>query len=155
MQEVHTAGVKQFGFTVLSAAALYILCGIIMSAFGDFAFIGGIISVLIFCVFGFFILTHYTARFSYTLKNGRLRINRMIGKRNKETEFSCSDITRIVNGIKPTGFPKHIQSMRISIVSDKDSMYIEYKDNNGGLSAVVIQPSQKLRKLIEREINND
>ena len=191
MQEVHTAGVKQFGFTVLSAAALYILCGIIMSAFGDFAFIGGIISVLIFCVygyfvlthytsrftyslkngsmrinrmigkrnkefvFGFFILTHYTARFSYTLKNGRLRINRMIGKRNKETEFSCSDITRIVNGIKPTGFPKHIQSMRISIVSDKDSMYIEYKDNNGGLSAVVIQPSQKLRKRIEREINND
>lgn len=155
MQEVHTAGVKQFAITLLVSALLYILCGVMMSAFSDYAFIGGIISVLVFCVFGFFVLTHYTARFSYTLKNGRLRINRMIGKRNREIEFACADITRIVNGYKPLDFPKHIYSMKTAIISSKDCMYIEYNDKSGGLSAVVINPSQKLRKRIEREKDND
>ena len=155
MQKVHTAGIKQFGITLFVSMLLYILCGVMMSAFRNYAFIGGVISVFIFCVFGFFILTHYTARFTYTLKNGRLRINRMIGKRNRETEFACSDITRIVNGVKPLDFPKHIHNMRINIISNKDCMYIEYQDKNGGLSAVAIEPSEKLRKRIERERYND
>ena len=141
MQEVHTAGIKQFGITLFVSMLLYILCGVMMSAFRNYAFIGGVISVFIFCVFGFFILTHYTARFTYTLKNGRLRINRMI--------------TRIVNGVKPLDFPKHIHNMRINIISNKDCMYIEYQDKNGGLSAVAIEPSEKLRKRIERERYND
>ena len=157
MKEEYSAGVKQFLFVLLWSAFLYVVCGVIMAAFSTFtnyAFVGGIVSVLIFCVFGFFVLTHYTARFTYSLKNGRLRINRMIGKRNKETEFSCRDITRTDFGNKPKDFAKPIQSMRISVMSAKKSMYIEYKTKEGTLASIVIEPSDKLRRRIEKERNN-
>ena len=154
MKEEYSAGGKQFLFVLLWSAFLYVACGVIMAAFSTFvgyAFAGGVVSVLIFCVFGFFVLTHYTARFTYSLKGGRLRINRMIGKRNKETEFACSDITRTAFGAKPSDFAKPIQSMRISVMSAKKSMYIEYRTSAGTLASIVIEPSEKFRRRIEKE----
>lgn len=151
MKEEYSSGVKQFMFVLVWSAVLYILCGVMMSAFGSYAFIGGIVSVLVFCVFGFFVLTHYTARFTYSVKNGMVRINRMIGKRNKEVEFSCKDITRTVFGAKPTDFKKPVYQMRISIISNKKSCYIEYKTKTGDLATVVIEPSEKMRRRIEKE----
>lgn len=140
-------------FVLLWSAVLYIACAAMMSAFGNYAFIGGIISVLVFCVFGFIVLTHYTARFAYSVKNGNLRINRMIGKRNKEIEFSCRDITRTAFGEKPVGFAKPVQSMKISVINKKQSMYIEYKTKSGTLATVIIEPSEKLKRRIEKERN--
>lgn len=154
MKEEYSSGGKQFMFVLLWSAVLYIACAAMMSAFGNYAFIGGIISVLVFCVFGFFVLTHYTARFTYSLKNGSLRINRMIGKRNKEVEFSCRDITRTTFGEKPDDFAKPIQNMRISVFSRKQSMYIEYKTKDGKSASVVIEPSEKLKRRIEKERNS-
>ena len=151
MKEEYSSGGKQFLFVLLWSAFLYIACGTMMAAFGNYAFIGGIISVLIFCVFGFFVLTHYTSRFTYSIKNDRLRINRMIGKRNKELEFSCKDIIRTQFGAKPNDFAKPIQSMQISVISKKKSMYIEYRTKDGKKSSVVIEPSEKLRRRIEKE----
>lgn len=151
MKEEHTAGGKQFLFVLLWAAILYLTCGVVMSAFGDFAFIGGIIAVIVFCIFGFFVLTHYTSKFTYSLKNERIRINRAIGKRNKEIEFAISDILRTSYAIKPSGFGGKYQNMRVSIFSSKTSMYIEYKDKSGNSAGVVIEPSEKFRKRIDRE----
>lgn len=153
MSEEKTAGGKQFVFVLLWSAMLYLVCGMIMSLFGSYAFIGGILALIVFCIFGFFVLTHYTARFTYTLKNGSLRINRMIGKRNKEVEFPISSIVRCVYGVKPNDFVKQSVSMRISVFSGKDSLYIEYTNKKNELSGVVIEPSQKLRKRIDRERN--
>lgn len=153
MSEEKTAGGKQFVFVLLWSAMLYLVCGMIMSLFGSYAFIGGILALIVFCIFGFFVLTHYTARFTYTLKNGSLRINRMIGKRNKEVEFPVSSIVRCVYGVKPSDFAKQSVSMRISVFSGKDSLYIEYMNKENELSGVVIEPSQKLRKRIDRERN--
>ena len=151
MKEEYSSGGKQFLFVLLWSAFLYVACGTMMAAFGNYAFIGGIISVLVFCVFGFFVLTHYTSKFTYSIKNDRLRINRMIGKRNKEIEISCRDITRTHFGAKPTGFAKPVQSMQISVISKKKSMYIEYRTKDGKKSSVVIEPSEKLRRRIEKE----
>lgn len=155
MSEEKAAGGKQFMLVLLWAALLYIVCGTMMSMFGTFAFAGGIISVIVFCVFGFFVLTHYTARFTYTLKNGSLRINRMIGKRNKELEFPVSSVVRAVYGVKPTDFVKHSYSMRVSIFSAKESLYIEYINKENKLTGVIIEPSDKLRKRIDRERNKN
>ena len=151
MKEEYSSGGKQFLFVLLWSAFLYVACGTMMAAFGNYAFIGGIISVLVFCVFGFFVLTHYTSKFTYSIKNDRLRINRMIGKRNKEIEISCRDITRTHFGAKPNVFAKPVQSMQISVISKKKSMYIEYRTKDGKKSSVVIEPSEKLRRRIEKE----
>lgn len=151
MKEEITAGVKQFCFTMLWAAVLYIICGVIAAGFYSYAFIGGITGILIFCVFGFFVLTHYTSRFTYTLKDGSLRINRMIGKRNKEIEFKCSEITGMYYGFKPVSFPKRSLSMRVSVFSPKRSLYIEYSKAGGERMGVIIEPSEQLRRKIEKE----
>ena len=151
MKEELTAGGKEFAYVLFWAAALYLLCGIVMNRFGAYAFIGGIIAVIFFSAFGFFVLTHYTARFTYELKSGRLRINRLIGKRNKEIDFACADITDTYYGYKPNSLPKGCRSMRKSIISRKKSMYIVYTDKSGTVCAAVIEPSDKLRKRIEKE----
>lgn len=154
MEEKHSSTTKQFLFVLLWAAFLYIACGTLMSAFGDYAFIGGVIALVVFAVFGYIVLVHYCARFTYSLKNGRLRINRMIGKRNKEVEFACSDITRTAFGEKQTDFSKPVFNMRVSVMNSKNSMYIEYKANDNSLKSVVIEPTEKLRKRIEKERKN-
>jgi hypothetical protein len=153
MTEEHTSGGKEFCFVIAVSALLYIMCATMVSLFNDYAFIGGIISVLIFCVYGYFVLTHYTSRFTYSLKNGRLRINRMIGKRNKEFEFACTDITRAYYGLKPQSFAKPVYNMRVSILSAKKTLYIEYKNSAGKLTTVAVEPSEKMRRHIEKERN--
>lgn len=151
MREEHSSGIKQFVFVLIWAAFLYIVCGTVMSLFGDYAFVGGIISLFVFCVYGYIVLVHYTARFTYGLKDGILRINRRIGKRNKEIEICCGSITRTAFGEKPSGFAKPMFGMRVSAMSAKRSMYIEFTANDGSKNSVVIEPSDKLRKRIERE----
>ncbi len=155
MNEQHTSGGKQF-FTVIGiSAVLYIICAMIMSLFGDYAFIGGIIAVVIFSVFGYFVLTHYTARFTYTVTGDRLRINRTIGKRNREYEFEFGAITRTHYGEKPNDFKKPVHNMRIGIISRKNCLYIEYKTKSGVCETVVIEPSDKLRRRIDKERKKD
>ena len=151
MKEEHSAGGRQFFIVLLWSAFLYIACGTVMSAFGSYAFIGGIISVIVFCIFGYIVLVHYTARFTYSIKNGSLRINRMIGKRNKEVEFLCKDITRTAFGAKPSDFAKPIIKMGVNVKKQKQSMYIEFRTKDDALASVVIEPSDKLRRRIEKE----
>ena len=153
MTEEHTSGGKEFCFVIAVSAILYIMCAAMVSLFNEYAFIGGIISVLIFCVYGYFVLTHYTSRFTYSLKNGSMRINRMIGKRNKEFEFACTDIERVYYGSKPKDFAKPVYNMRVSIVSAKKTLYIEYKNSDGELTTVAVEPTEKMRRRIEKERN--
>ena len=151
MKEEIAAGGKEFVFAMLWAALLYFVCWLVMSLFHSYAFVGGIISVIVFAVYGFFILTHYTARFTYSLNGGTLRVNRMIGKRNKEAEIDCALIEGAYYGYKPMSFPKRCLSMRKSILNKRHSLYIEYRDKQGELCGVVIEPSEKLRKKIIKQ----
>lgn len=151
MTENVSAGGKQFLIVLFWSAALYMIFGIIMSALHIYAFIGGIAAVIAFSILGFFVVTRYSARFTYSLKGGRLRITRQIGKRNKEREFACKDIVRTLYGVKPSDFVKKAPVMRMSIASAKKSLFIEYKDKNGQLCGIVIEPSKKLRNRIEEE----
>lgn len=157
MSEEITAGGKEFAFAMLWAAGLYMACGLIMSLckfmLPAYYFAGGIVSIIIFCVFGFFVLTRYCARFTYTIKGGRLRINRMIGKRNKEIELSCSDIVKMSRGGKPAGFPKRPYNMSKTVFAVKQLLFIEFIAKDGKNTGVIIQPSDRLRKRIERERN--
>lgn len=148
MKEELTAGFKEFLIVVIGAAVLYVVCGVMMSLFGEYAFVGGIISVLIFCVFGFFVLTRYTARFTYSLNGSKLRINRMIGKRNKEIEIDLNDAKGVFRGHKSAHCPKKVYYMRKSILKNDRSLYIEFTNKDGEDCCVVIEPSQKLEKKI-------
>ena len=153
MTEEVTAGGREFVLAMLWAAVLYFVCGIIMTLFRSYFFAGGVISVLIFCAFGFFVMTRYCARFTYTVKDGRLRVNRMIGKRNKEIELLCKNITNMSFGRRPDGFPKRPYNMRKTVFSYKKLLFIEFTDKEGERKGVVIQPSDIFKEKIMKERN--
>lgn len=153
MKEELTAGGREFVYVLIWAAALYFLCGIITASCASlrYPFIGGIVSVLIFAVFGFFVLTRYASRFTYRIADGRLRVNRLIGKRNKEIEAEIASITGMTLGKKPPDFPRRPYHMHRSIISRRRLLYIEYLNKEGRLCGVVIEPSDRFGKRIEKE----
>lgn len=155
MKEELTGGYKEFGIAMAMAAVLYALCYVIVEITGlwNYRFMGGIISIIIFCVFGYYVMTRYSARFTYELRGNTLRINRMIGKRNKELEVNVSRIEGLYYGYRPDSFPKRPFIMRKSIIKNKYSLFIDFKTKYGERMGVIIEPSDKLRKKIEMQRN--
>lgn len=144
MNEVRTGGRKEFVFSVLWAAILLFIGKYIIYILPSYKVIGGILTVLMFCVLGFFVMTRYAAVFTYSLKGYNLRVNRMIGKRNKEIEIKISDIKSISHK-KPVSMPRrqNIYIMRASVFSKKRLYYAEYiKDSTAGV--LVFEPSQEM-----------
>ena len=95
MEEKRTGGKKEFLYSVLWAFALLIVGRFIIFALPDYKVIGAVITLLLFCVLGFFVLTRYSAVYTYSLKNTRFRANRKIGHRNKEYEVSLSGVKSV------------------------------------------------------------
>ena len=52
-------------------------------------------------------------------------------------------------------FAKPLHSMRISMVSRKNSLYIEYRNKEGKNETVIIEPTEKLRRRIDKERKKD
>lgn len=151
LKEEITGGYKEFAIAMVIAAILYFISYIIVEIFGiwNYRFIGAAVAVIVFSVFGFYVMTRYSARFTYELHGNRLRINRIIGKRNKEIEVNVSRIEGMYFGYKPSDFPKRPYIMRKSIIKNKKSLFIDFKTKRGERMGVVIEPSENLRKKIE------
>ena len=152
MKETHTSGNKEFVYTMLWALGLLFIGRAFINALPYYKIIGTIITIIMFCVLGFFVLTHYTARFTYENTGYSLRINRMIGKRNKEIEFNFTDIISI-SSVRPADMPKPVYNMRISVFSDKKSEFIVY-GYTGSKQTLVFEPTDKFMKDLKKSIKD-
>ncbi len=128
MEETRTGGGKEFIFSVIWAIILLCAGKLIINAMPNYKIIGMIITLLMFCVLGFFVLTRYSAVFTYSLKNDRLRVNRQIGHRNKEVDFAVSEV-KSVSRTKPSKLPDCVQTMKTTVFSKKDVWYVVYEKN--------------------------
>ena len=111
MEETRTGGGKEFVFSMIWAVVLLFIGKILIEALPNYKIIGTVITILMFCVLGFFVLTRYSAIFTYSLKNDRLRVNRKIGHRNKEVDFAMSSVKSVTKH-RPDKAPKNIQNMK-------------------------------------------
>ena len=111
--------------------------------------IGTIITILLFCILGFFVLTRYAAIFTYSIKDDIVRVNRAIGHRNKEVEFYISDVKSVTRQ-KPKKTPKTIYNMRASVFSPKKVWYVVYEKNRIE-NMLVFEPSQKMAEKIKKQ----
>lgn len=152
MEETRAAGGKEFVFSVLWTILLLLIGKYIIFALPQYKVIGTIITILMFCVLGFFVLTRYAAVYTYTLKNDRFRANRKIGHRNKETDFALSGV-RVVTKRRPDKKVKHIQTMRTSVFSSKNIWYIVY-DKNGVSNMLVCEISKNMADKIRSRAKN-
>lgn len=146
MKEVRAAGGKEFVFSMLWAMFLLFVSRGIVNSLPDYKMIGAIAGILMYCVLGYFVLTRYSSRFTYENTGTSLRINRMIGKRNKEIEFKLSDIENI-SRVKPKKLPKQVFYMRVSVFSDKRSYYITFTRDVEKYMAVVEATEEFMKKL--------
>ncbi|MGN0149949.1 MAG: hypothetical protein ACI4C7_06850 [Clostridia bacterium] len=147
MEEKHTAGNKEFFISIVWAIALFVVSQYICAAMPEYKIVGNIFSIILFCILGFFVLTRYCATFTYTIKNGRIRINRMIGRRNKEVDFAISNIKSISCGAVKLN-AKNIYNMTTKAFSKKGTCSIVY--NRTGIDeAVIIEPSNEMLKQIK------
>ncbi|MBQ8301804.1 MAG: hypothetical protein IJX57_07590 [Clostridia bacterium] len=126
MEETRTGGGKEFMFSVVWAIIMLLVGKGIINALPTYKIIGMIITILMFCVLGYFVLTRYSAIYTYTLKNDRLRVNRKIGHRNKEVDFAVSEIKSVTRQ-RPHNAPKNVQTMKTTVFSQKDVWYVVYE----------------------------
>ncbi len=152
MKEQRTAGTKEFVFSMLWAVVLLFIGRGIVNSLPSYKFIGTVITIIFFCILGFFVLTRYSSMFTYEDTGYSLRINRGIGKRNKEIEFRYEDII-YMNKKKPTELPKPRYNMRASVFSKKNCTYIifGYKGNEQSL---IFEPSDKFISNVKKSIKN-
>ncbi len=152
MEEKRTGGGKEFVFSIICAVILLFIGRIIINSIENYKIIGTIITIVMFCVLGFFVLTRYSAVYTYTLKNDRMRINRSIGHRNKEVDFAVSDI-RTVTRTKPAKAPRNTVIMRASVFSSKNLWYIVY-DKNRIRTMLVCDMSKKMAEKLKSRAKN-
>ena len=106
----------------------------------SYAIIVDILSLILICVLGYQILIHYCAVFTYTYNEKRLRLNRTIGKKNKEIEISVSNIKSISDKKPDT---KEIFNFNTSIFKNKKSRYLVYKENKK-IKAALIEADEEM-----------
>lgn len=127
MEETRTGGKKEFLFSCLWAVLLLFIGRFLIFALPEVKVIGAVVTLLMFCVLGFFVLTRYSAVYTYSLKNNRFRVNRKIGHRNKEYEVSLSGVKSVTKK-RPPHSPR-AQNMRATVFSEKNVRYILYRQN--------------------------
>lgn len=147
MEETRTGGGKEFVFSMIWAVVLLFIGKILIEALPNYKIIGTVITILMFCVLGFFVLTRYSAIFTYSLKNDRLRVNRKIGHRNKEVDFTMSSVKSVTKH-RPDKAPKNIQNMKTKVFSQKDIWYIVYEKNKAD-NMLVCEISKKMADKIK------
>lgn len=152
MEETRTGGGKEFVYSVIWAIAMLIVGKGIINALPSYKIIGTIITILMFCVLGFFVLTRYSAVYTYSLKNDRLRVNRKVGHRNKEVDFAVSEVKSVARQ-RPKNVPKNVQTMKTTVFSQKDVWYVVYE--KGRISNMLVcQMSKSMAdKLMSRAKN--
>lgn len=151
MEEKRTGGVKEFIFSLLWAIAILFIGRGIIIAMPQYKVIGTVITVLMFCVLGFFVLTRYSAVYTYSLKNNHFRVNRKIGARNKEVELSLSGV-KSISRRRPRKSPRAF-NMRTTVFSTKDLWHIVYR-KNGKDNLLVCTISDKMARGIKSAIKH-
>lgn len=149
MEEMRTGGGKEFVFSVIWAVILLFIGRSITNALDEYKIIGVFITIVMFCFLGFFVLTRYSAVYTYTLKDDRLRINRSIGHRNKEVDFAVSAV-KSVTRTRPKSAPKTTLTMRTSVFSKKNLWYVVYDKNRIRTLLVCDMSGNMADKLISR-----
>lgn len=150
MKEENSAGGKEFVFSLLWALLLLFLGRGLINSLPSYKIIGTLITLLAFCALGFFVLTRYSSRFTYENTGYSLRLNRTIGKRNREVEIGFNEITEI-SASRPKRLPKTMFYMKTKVFSDKGSYYVLYS-HNGADGGAAFEPSEEFMKKLEKSM---
>ena len=145
MIQVKKAGMKQFLIVILITSIIVTVFSYIRFLIPLYGVIADILSLVCIIIFGYEVLVHYTAVFTYTCDDKRLKINRTIGKRNKEVEFLRASVVS-VSSKKPD--VEFIHNFNPNILSGKKTKYITYNSKRI-TEAVLIEVDDEMDKYLK------
>jgi len=150
MKEVHAAGTREFIYSMIWAVVILFFGRGLINSLPQYKIIGTIVTLVLFCVLAFFVLTRYSARFTYEDTGESLRVNRMIGKRNKEIEFLYRDIISI-SRTRPASLPKPVYNMRPSVFRGKRCVYVVF-GYKGNEQSLIFEPSEEFLSALRASV---
>lgn len=158
MEEIRTGGIKEYFYSVTWAMAILFVGKFLIYLMPSYKLFGGIAAVVMFVILGFYVMTRYSAVFTYKLTGYVLRTERRIGGRTKEVELKISDIKSI--SYKKTGkFRRRDMYVMCATVFSfgKKRCYIEYTVGKENM-LLIIEPSAEMAEKIKtlmRSVKND
>lgn len=152
MEETRTGAVKEFVFSVIWLIVLLIIGRGLTNTLQNYKIIGIAVTILMFCVLGFFVITRYCAIYTYSLKNDRLRVNRKIGHRNKEIDMAVSSVKSITRQ-RPSDKVKNTYNMKTTVFSSKNVWYLLYRKDSE-MNMLVFEPSKGMADKIKSRSKN-
>lgn len=148
MKQIKKAGAREFFLALLIIFLIMTVCGYIKFITPSYTVIIDILTVLLFVVYGFLVLSHYAAEFTYTLSEKAIKINRTVGKRNREIEIPFSSVVSITTTRPDT---KYIKNFSPYITGGKKKIYITY-DTNRLKEAVIITADNEITEFLNKHI---
>lgn len=141
ISEERKATVRHF-FFALGAAFIAGGIGSVVSYVLPLRLAGDFLSIALFCVLAYIVLTHYTSVFCYEINGRTVTLTRRIGAREKQIQIKCGAVVSV--GKKR---PEHakITNMSVSLLSGKHAVYLTYRQD-GSLYAVRFEPSETFLK---------
>ena len=145
ISETKKAGLKQFVFVLIWAIIIGTVISYIRFILPVYKVAADIATIAGYAVLGFFTLTRYSAVYTYYADKNILRINRTIGKRNKEAEFSMKEI-KTVSKTPPGCKCAHFG---IKVLDRRGRVYITGGKNGSKSVSADMSPEfyKKLRRL--------
>lgn len=150
MEEKRTAGGKEFFISIVWSVFLFTLSQYIGAAMETYHIVANLTGIAMFCILGFFVLTRYCASYTYSVKDGRVHIQRLIGHRSKEVDFAVSNIKSISSGNSSVK-AKNVCNMTTKMLLKKGTYCIVF-NKKGFDEAVIFEPSKEMVKYIKQQI---
>lgn len=143
IKEESKAGIKEFVFVLIWAGVLTLAGDWLRYIMPSYKVFGTVTEIVMFCVLAFFVLTRYSAVYTYMSDKNIFRANRKIGKRNKETEIKGGQLSG-VQYKRPSGGIK-VYNMCRYVFPNRNVRYLVYETSEG-VCAVRVGISDKMSK---------
>ncbi len=140
-----SAGKREFFLAVCIVCLIVVIASVLGGIFKN-SLIGDISGLLLFCVYGYFVLVRYGAVYTYTVTDSAIRVNRQIGARNKEAELTKDDIIKITHK-KPKA--KVTYNFSRFIIKRSGVLYILFMNGNDRMAAIV-EADRELRDALSK-----
>lgn len=146
LTQIKKAGTKEFLLSVLVFGVLAFLVSyfkFLLPAYKSIADVGGI---FLFVLYGFFVLTRYAAVYTYRLSPDSIKLTRVIGKRNREVQFSPNEVIAVTR--KKPSAKEHYHFCRF-IFPNKSMLYFTV-DKDRLIRSVAIEADAELEKALKK-----
>lgn len=144
LKQTKKAGAKEFFLSLLVIAIIATISSYIRFILPSNKVLGDILGIILFCIYGFNVMCRYGAVYTYTIDDDTLKINRTIGKRNKELQIPISCIKKISN-TKPK--VNTVYNFSRFIFSRKNTRYIEFEYDRLKQAVLIETDAKMLSKL--------